>query len=82
MEVRFTSHAVEKLRLLRSHGVKVRKEQVEQSVLEPERVTEGLGGKLIAEQKLDEKHVLRVVFVREENQIRVITMYPARSGRY
>jgi hypothetical protein len=82
LEVRLTRHAVEKLRLLSKHGLKIRRELVEQSVLEPERVIEGLGGRSIAEKRLDEQHVLRVVFVKEENQIRVITLYPARRGRY
>jgi uncharacterized DUF497 family protein len=45
-------------------------------------VSTGLGGKQIAEGDLDDEHVIRVVFVRQGRQIRVITMYPARRGRY
>jgi hypothetical protein len=82
LEVRLTRHAAEKLRLLSNHSLKIRRELVEQSALEPERVIEGFGGRSIAEKRLDEEHVLRVVFVKEENQIRVITLYPARRGRY
>jgi hypothetical protein len=82
LEVRFTDHATEKLRILRAHGVKVTREVVEEAVLEPERVLIGLGGREIAERSLDRGHVLRVVFIYEASQIRVITLYPARKGRY
>jgi hypothetical protein len=82
LEIRLSRHAIEKLSLLNSHGLKVRRKLVELTVLEPERVVVGVGGRSIAEKRLDEQHVLRVVFVREESQIRVITMYPTRRGRY
>jgi len=55
---------------------------VEGVVLNPRRVLTSLGGRRIAEGDLDDEHVLRVVFVREGTQIRVITFYPARRGRY
>jgi hypothetical protein len=41
-----------------------------------------LGGRQIAERSLDRGHVLRVVFINEGSQIRVIALYPARKGRY
>ena len=82
MEVRFTDHATEKLRILRSHGVKVTRKVVEEAVLEPERIVTGLEGREIAEHSLDGTHVLRVVFINERSQITVITLYPARKGRY
>ena len=44
MIVRFSRHAVEKLGLLNSHGVKVRRKLVELALAEPERVVRGLGG--------------------------------------
>jgi uncharacterized DUF497 family protein len=45
-------------------------------------MVEGLKGRMIVEGTLDEHRILRVVFVRVENKIRVITIYPARRGRY
>ena len=82
LKVRFTDHANEKLRILQAHGVKLTREIVEEAVLGPERVVTGLGGRQIAERNLDRAHVLRVVFINEGSQIRVITLYPARKGRY
>jgi hypothetical protein len=51
-------------------------------VRRPDRVVQGLGERHIAERSLDETHVLRVVFIREGANVLVITMYPARRGRY
>ena len=82
MEVILTDHANEKLRILRAHGVDVARETVEQTVLEPEKVATGLGGREIAERSLDRGHVLRVVFINEGSHMKVITLYPARKGRY
>ena len=82
MEVLFTEHANEKIAMLGAHGVKVTRKAVGQAVTDPERVLTALGGRQIAERSLDREHVLRVVFVDEGRQIRVITLYPARKGRY
>ena len=82
MKVRFTGHANWKIRILRVRGVQIKKKMVEDTVLDPKSMVIGLGGRQIAEGDLDDEHVIRVVFVREGRQIRVITLYPARRGRY
>jgi len=82
LEVLFTEHATEKLRILRAHGVKVTRKSVEEAVLEPERTVTALGGRQIAERSLDKEHILRVVFVTDGRLIRVVTLYPAKKGRY
>lgn len=82
MRIEFTSHANEKIKILGRHGVKVTRRLVEEALLDPERVVLGLGGRQIAERCLDDEHTLRVVFIKEGNKIRVVTLYPARRGRY
>ena len=82
MKAKFTKHAKEKIGMLRRHGVKVTIELAKNAVLHPEKIVSGLGGRQIAERSLDSNHVLRVVFVKEGTQIRVITLHPARRGRY
>ncbi len=82
MAIEFSEHAVQKLKILRSHGVEVTKKLIENTVSKPDRVVRGVGGRLIAERTLDHDHVVRVVFIRKEESVRVITMYPARRGRY
>lgn len=82
MKIRFTDHANQKIAILGRHGVKVTKRLVEDTLNNPERVVSGLSGRQIAERGLDESHVLRVVFIKEEGVISVVRLYPARRGRY
>jgi hypothetical protein len=82
LKVRFTDHANEKIRILQSHKVIVTRKSVEEAVLDPERIVTALRGRQIAERSFDEEHVLRVVFIKEGELINVITLYPARKGRY
>lgn len=82
MEVRLSEHAKRKIETLKNHEVKVTEESVVEAVNSPDRVLTGLGGRQIAERRLDEGHVLRVVFINEGETRRVITLYPSRKGRY
>ncbi len=82
MAVEFSEHAAQKLKILRTHKVKVTRKSVEDTVSKPDRVVQGSGGRRIAERSLDQDHVVRVVFIRKGEELRVITMYPARRGRY
>lgn len=51
-------------------------------MLKPESVTPSVKGRLIAQRRLNETHVIRVIYSREKDAIRVITFYPARRERY
>jgi len=56
---------------------------VDRTVRQPENIDiETDKPKFIVSGKLDRKHVLRVVYVREDDIIRIITFYPAEKGRY
>ena len=81
MKVAYTSHAKLKFKILEKHGVKVTKKQIGDTVLRPDKVTKGRKGRLIAQRKMDEKHLLRVIYEEKEN-IEIITFYPARRKRY
>lgn len=78
----FTPHALEKNRLLREHGFELAPEMVACWVREPEKVVRGYKGRLVAHKGLDETHVLRIIYEDFENAIVVVTLYPARRGRY
>lgn len=82
MRIRLTDHANQKLRVLRRHGVKVTRSSIEEALTRPDRMIQGLGGRQIAERGLGEGHIPRVVFMREGKNVLVVTMYPARRGRY
>ena len=60
----------------------VRKEDVIKTVKEPEKVEKGRKGRMIAQRTIDVEHVLRVVYEEKDNEIVVITFYPARRERY
>jgi hypothetical protein len=82
VRVDYTRHARAKFEMLKRHGFEIRPDQVEETVLRPEAVTPQPGGRLLAQKRLTERHVLRVVY-REEGDVRVvITFYPGRRERY
>ena len=81
-DIGYTRHAREKFEVLKRHGFEVTSDQVEETVLNPERVISQPGDRFIAQKGISERHVLRVVY-REEGETRVvITFYPGRRERY
>ncbi len=64
-------------------GIKVTKKLVVDVVSNPEDIdNQSDYPKLIASKLIDAKIVLRVVYRFEENDIIIITFYPAKKGRY
>jgi len=54
---------------------------VKDTIRKPDEIIKGYGGRLIAHKLLD-KHLLRVVYLKQEENIKVITVYPAKKERY
>ncbi len=81
-EIKFTDHALLKIEILKSHGVEVSKEIVEDVIKFPDKIEKGYKNRLVAQKKTGEKHVLRVVHEKEDEKILVITLYPGRRSRY
>ena len=42
----------------------------------------GYKGRMVAQKRLDERHVLRVVYEDKPEHILIITLYPGRRERY
>jgi hypothetical protein len=78
----YGSHAEEKFEILRRHGFTVSKKQVRETVRSPEKVDEGFRGRKIAQRRISEAHVLRVVYEEKQSEIRVVTFYPGKRSRY
>lgn len=78
----YGSHAEEKFEILRRHGFVVSKRQVRETLRRPEKVDEGFRGRKIAQRRISEKHVLRVVYEERQKEIGVVTFYPGRRSRY
>jgi len=82
VKVSWTGHARKKLMVLRGHGVDVTEQRVEEVLATPARIVSGHGGRRVAEGDLDSLHVMRVVYEEWPDERRIVTMYPARKGRY
>lgn len=83
MRIVFTNHAEKKLKDLEKLGVNVKKSLIENVLRNPLHIdSESDPPNKIASGKLDENHLLRVVFREENDIIIVITFYPAKKGRY
>ena len=82
MKIYFTKHAEEKFEVLAKHSFEVSKRQVIDTLELPDIIDQSRSSLLIAQKKIDQKKVLRVVYKIEFGIIKVITFYPWRSKQY
>ncbi len=82
MAIRYTRHAEYKFEVLKQHGFSVTPDQVADTLTHPDRVIPQSGGRRIAQKRLTEEHVLRVIYRIEGDNAVVITFYPGRRERY
>lgn len=78
----FTAHAMIKLQILRKHGFYIEEKDIIDVVRHPDRVLRGSKGRLIAQKIYDEEHLIRVIYEVSDEDILVVTFYPARRERY
>jgi len=79
--VTFTRHAEEKFKMLAQHGFMVTREQVQVTVMAPDLTLPQSEGRFLAQKRLSERHVLRVIYRCQEDERIVITFYPGRRDR-
>jgi hypothetical protein len=75
----YTRHAEEKFRILKEQGFVVQKGIVEETIQSPQSIDHSQLPLLIAQKSIDAKHILRVVFKKENDIIKIITFYPIRK---
>lgn len=81
--IKYTKHAKKKFFDLSELGVKVSKSLIAKIIKDPLSVDTKLDApKIIVSGDLDKRHILRIVYRKEDDIIVVITFYPARKGRY
>lgn len=80
--IEYTRHARDKFEILERHDFEVTPDQVEETVLNPDRVIPQLRGKFIAQRGITARHVLRVVYQVVGETCVVITFYPGLKERY
>ena len=76
----FSPHAKEKLKRLVKSGIT--EEKVIKTVQNPESLTTGDFGRKIAQSPLTDELLLRVIYEETDNNILVVTVYPAKRRRY
>ncbi len=81
-DIEFNPHSLLKIEILKSHGINMSKEIVEDVIRNPDRIDVGYKKRLIAQKGFDEIHVLRVVYEVFLGKKYVITVYPGRRSRY
>jgi len=81
-KILYGTHAEEKFEILKRHGVVISKRQFRETLRRPERVDEGFRGRKVAQRKISEKHVLRVVYQETQKELLFVTFYPGRRSRY
>lgn len=82
VEIRFTPHAKMKFEILKRHNFPVLEEQVEETILMPDKVETTRKGRRIAQKRISNRHVLRVIYQERDEWIEVVTFYPGRRQRY
>lgn len=69
--------------MFRKHGFEVNIKTIENVIKNPKHLDkESDFPNIIASRTFDQKHILRVVFRKEHDIIKIITFYPAEKGRY
>ncbi len=76
MRIIISKHAKERI-----DTYNLTEELVKNAVRKPDEIVEGYEGTLVAHKLLNE-YVLRVVYIKQDDEIKIITTYPAKKSRY
>ena len=76
MDIIISNHAKERIK-----SYNLTEKIVIETIKNPDEIVGGYAGTSIAH-KLLNKYILRIVYVKENHKIKVITVYPAKKGRY
>ncbi len=83
MKIIFTNHAKIKFKVFERHGFKITEDNIKETIKNPTSKTHGKKDRLIVQRPFDDTHMIRVICEVEDNEdIKVITFYPARRNRY
>jgi len=78
----FTKHAKDKFKILEKHKFLTTEKQVLETIEKPDLIDKSRPPLLIAQRKIDKRHVLRVVYKKANGVIKIITFYPGRKEQY
>ncbi len=81
-DIRFSVHSQLKLKVLNSHGLIISSKFVRETINSPDKLEIKDNNKCIAQKRLNENLVIRVVYREFRTFILVITLYPGKKSRY
>ena len=76
MDIIISNHAKERIKTYN-----LTEKIVIETIKDPDEIIEGYAGTLISHKLLNE-HILRVIYVKKKDKIKIITVYPAKKERY
>ncbi len=83
MKITFTNHAKIKFKVFERHGFNITEAHIKKVIENPTSKIQGRKNRLIVQRPFDDTHMIRVICEIEDNDdIKVITFYPARRNRY
>jgi hypothetical protein len=80
--IRFSEHSRVKFDILAKHGIFLDEKTIVAVLERPEKTTAGYAGRKIAQGRLDENRVLRIIYEEKIEEIFVVTFYPGKRERY
>ena len=81
-DIRFSDRYQHKLKILNSHGLIISSKFVRETISSPDKLEIKDNNKCIAQKRLNENFVIRVVYREFKTFILVITLYPGKKSRY
>ena len=80
--IRFTDHAIDRLRQERERGFEVDEQTVLDILLHPDQLVPARAGRIFAQSPIDDRHLLRVLFEEENGGLVIITVYIGARRQY
>lgn len=82
MKIVFTKHVYDKIELLKERGWIITETKIKNAIKKPRWRGVSRHGQATAMVLADKNHVLRVIFNKESDTIKVVTIHITRRGRY
>jgi len=81
-EIKHSDHLLLKIEILKAHSIDLSVEKINDIIRFPDKIDKGYKDRLIAQKRMDDEHVLRVVYEEQADKIIAITVYSGRRSRY
>jgi hypothetical protein len=80
--IRYLHHVFDKIKIFERRGIFISKQTIQRVIEHPERTESGYKGRIVVQGTLHGNLILRVIYFIEEEDIVVVTIYPAKRSQY